>query len=146
MTTIVGSVLHAYRDAVIAAIERLRYATAPLGPDDIYFRPKDVVDAEELIAEVERVFAGSADTEPAQCVWRQDDLEGVFTTTCGEAFEFIDGIDGTPTGNHVRFCRYCGRPVVEKLYVEPIDDEAGGEEDSISDTQLASERGYGGDV
>jgi hypothetical protein len=121
------SVLHrAYRDSVLAAIERLRYSVG--SETDNFEHLVDVVDAEELIAEVERIFAGTGDA--VRCVWRQDDLEGMFTTTCGGAFEFIDG---TPTENGVRFCCYCGRPATEKLYVESIDDETESEEDAESE-------------
>lgn len=48
------------------------------------------------------------------CTWAED-WEGVWRTTCDNAFEFM--VDG-PTENGVKFCCYCGKPVDVKPYLE----------------------------
>ena len=40
-----------------------------------------------------------------ECVWRPDD-DGVYHTTCGNAFTFIDA---GPKENHMTYCCYCGK-------------------------------------
>lgn len=44
----------------------------------------------------------------AECVWSDD--EGCWATGCGHYFEINDG---TPSENGMRFCAYCGKPLVE---------------------------------
>lgn len=53
------------------------------------------------------------------CNWTED-WEGNWNTECGEMFVFIDG---GPEENRIRFCCYCGKPIVVQKYVEPVDDE-----------------------
>ena len=47
-------------------------------------------------------------TEP--CRWVEDE-DGDWVTSCGEYFIIIN--DGRPTGNRMRFCCYCGKPLQE---------------------------------
>lgn len=67
--------------------------------------------AEEIVlGAYERLLAtarkGLEDAERlGECVWKPDD-DGVYETTCGQAWVFEDG---TPKENHARFCPYCGR-------------------------------------
>jgi hypothetical protein len=42
------------------------------------------------------------------CIWKQDE-DGVYQSGCGDAWVFEDG---TPADNHVRFCPFCGLPLV----------------------------------
>ena len=48
-------------------------------------------------------------TDQTTCTWTEDD-DGNFETTCGEMFVLITG---TPYENSMRFCCYCGSPLVE---------------------------------
>lgn len=41
------------------------------------------------------------------CMWTPDE-DGAYHTSCGEAYQFIDG---GPAENSQRFCGYCGRPL-----------------------------------
>ena len=43
------------------------------------------------------------------CRWREDE-DGVWATSCGQAWEFTDG---GPAANRVRYCYHCGRVVME---------------------------------
>ena len=43
------------------------------------------------------------------CQW-EDDINGVWETECGNEFELIEG---TPVGNNMKYCCYCGRPLEE---------------------------------
>ena len=52
---------------------------------------------------------------PAECRWHED-RDGNYATACGGLF-CLD--EGTPAENHMRFCCYCGRPLVAVLYEEP---------------------------
>ena len=36
--------------------------------------------------------------------------EGIWETLCGNAFTFVEG---TPQDNKIKFCCYCGRPIVQ---------------------------------
>jgi hypothetical protein len=47
--------------------------------------------------------------ESPVCEWKQDDLDDLWETSCGQAWTFIDG---GPEDNHVRFCHSCGRKVL----------------------------------
>ena len=46
----------------------------------------------------------------AGCVWTSQEWEDSWDTSCGESLVIIDG---TPSHNSMRFCCYCGRPLVE---------------------------------
>jgi hypothetical protein len=39
------------------------------------------------------------------CIWTENE-DGIYETSCGNAFEFMEG---TPERNHIRFCPYCGK-------------------------------------
>ena len=45
------------------------------------------------------------------CVWKPDQ-DGVFETSCGQAFAFTDG---SPEENGARFCLYCGGSLREAV-------------------------------
>lgn len=48
------------------------------------------------------------------CDWRQEDWDNdCWQTTCGEAFSIIEG---KPSENNMKFCCYCGKPLVEHPY------------------------------
>ncbi len=36
--------------------------------------------------------------------------EGIWETLCGNAFMFVEG---TPQDNKIKFCCYCGRPIIQ---------------------------------
>jgi len=46
----------------------------------------------------------------ADCIWMEDD-DGIYQTSCGNAFEFMNG---TPDDNHMKFCPYCGKLLRQK--------------------------------
>jgi hypothetical protein len=50
------------------------------------------------------------------CHWDQesDEFCDNWETDCGQTFVFEDG---TPEENSHRFCSYCGKPIVQRLYV-----------------------------
>ena len=54
------------------------------------------------------------------CNWKMD-YEGNYQTDCDQMFFFVDDA-GTATENQVKFCGYCGRPLVDIPYVEPEDE------------------------
>lgn len=51
---------------------------------------------------------------PPPCTWSQN-AEGNWETSCDEVYCIADG---TPAENRMKFCTYCGLPVVEKVYEE----------------------------
>ena len=57
------------------------------------------------------------------CVWSEDD-EGNWFTNCDNAFTFIDG---SPYGNEMKFCCYCGKGLAQDKYHEPEANEGKGE-------------------
>jgi hypothetical protein len=49
--------------------------------------------------------------EPATCTWTRGEYEDtVWATSCSQLF-ILD--DGTPADNDMKFCAYCGKPLVE---------------------------------
>jgi len=48
------------------------------------------------------------------CTWTQD-IDGNWETSCDEVYCIADG---TPAENRMKFCTYCGAPIVEKVYEE----------------------------
>jgi hypothetical protein len=44
-------------------------------------------------------------SERGDCIWAEDE-DGIYHTSCGDAFEFMNG---TPDDNHIKFCPYCGK-------------------------------------
>ena len=53
------------------------------------------------------------------CIWTFDDIDGKRDTACGEAFCFIDG---NPSDNGMKFCPYCGKPLVTLAALGAVDD------------------------
>jgi len=49
------------------------------------------------------------DGELNHCRWAQDDEEGYWQTSCGRYYEINEG---TPAENGMKFCTYCGNPLV----------------------------------
>lgn len=45
------------------------------------------------------------------CMWSDDD-DGTFFTDCGNAFVLNEGI---PSDHKMKFCCYCGKPLVENI-------------------------------
>jgi hypothetical protein len=43
------------------------------------------------------------------CIWTEDE-DGIYHTSCGESFEFMNG---TPEDNHIKFCPYCGKLILD---------------------------------
>lgn len=50
------------------------------------------------------------------CVWRENQ-DGYWETGCGNVFVLGDG---TPPENKMVYCCYCGAPLQELLYQEPL--------------------------
>jgi hypothetical protein len=48
------------------------------------------------------------------CEWYQDE-EGLYETSCGHYFEVTSG---SATENRMKFCCYCGQPMVDIPHVE----------------------------
>jgi len=46
-----------------------------------------------------------------RCIWKEDDDEGMWETSCQEAFCFIEG--GVKE-NGMIYCPYCGKKIKEK--------------------------------
>ena len=63
------------------------------------------------------------DTPPAECNWAQDD-EGseVWHPSCGRGMFSLT--EGGPKDNGMKFCCYCGKPLVESPWTEPADPDA----------------------
>jgi hypothetical protein len=57
--------------------------------------------------------------QPNECHWYQDGDEdsGTYMASCSRRYFVLD--DGTPAGNRMSHCCYCGKPLVEV----PIDPE-----------------------
>ena len=58
--------------------------------------------------------------EEAVCNWHQDDDDGTWATDCGGIFVIIEG---TPSDNKMKFCAYCGKPLVEHPFVDSEDEQ-----------------------
>lgn len=57
-----------------------------------------------------------------QCAWIEDS-DGVWETECGEAFYF--DTEGPPSSHRMKFCTFCGKPLVESLYDKEAERKAG---------------------
>ena len=57
------------------------------------------------------------------CTWNQNE-DGAWETGCDNCFEITNG---TPRENSMAYCTYCGKPLLEIGFTEPVDDT----EDSI---------------
>ena len=50
--------------------------------------------------------------QPEACTWTQtDDEDGIWSSSCGELWSFIDG---GPKENRVSYCHHCGKKVEVK--------------------------------
>ena len=54
-------------------------------------------------------YAAGREARPV-CLWHN--VDGCWETTCGNAFEINDG---TPAGNNMTYCCYCGGKVEEEI-------------------------------
>ena len=65
-------------------------------------------------------------TPKSVCTWTEDDLDGVWRTDCvdsdGKHGAWVFNVGG-PSANGMRFCCFCGGPLIEKPYVWETDDE-----------------------
>jgi len=54
------------------------------------------------------------------CIWTYDGLcADYWSTECGEFFVLIDG--ATPTEDKMKFCPFCGRPIIEIVVEDAVD-------------------------
>ena len=53
------------------------------------------------------------------CTWQEDE-DGVWWTNCNEGHVLLEG---SPYENLMTYCCYCGQPLLESPYTEPLDDE-----------------------
>lgn len=49
------------------------------------------------------------------CRWKED-FDGIYHTDCDNEFIMLEG---TPVDNNMRFCCYCGKPLVAVRFVDP---------------------------
>lgn len=55
------------------------------------------------------------------CEWSQDGEESdCWITDCGQNF-YLE--DGTPLGNGLKFCCFCGGPLIEELWTDEEDED-----------------------
>ena len=59
--------------------------------------------------QMQQAYAAGREARPV-CLW--NNVDGCWETTCGNAFEINDG---TPAGNHMAYCCYCGGKVEEEI-------------------------------
>lgn len=53
-----------------------------------------------------------------ECHWSQDGEDSdTWATQCSHYFTLIEG---TPGDNHMRFCCYCGRPLVQLVFEDEV--------------------------
>ena len=51
---------------------------------------------------------------PTKCVWEFDyDETYSWITSCGKKFYIVEG---TPVENEMKFCPYCGKKIVTRIY------------------------------
>ena len=58
--------------------------------------------------QMQQAYAAGRESLPV-CIWH---LDGFWETTCGNAFEINEG---TPSGNDMKYCCYCGGKVEEDI-------------------------------
>jgi hypothetical protein len=58
--------------------------------------------------------------QPNECRWLQDGDEdsNIYMASCNRRYFELE--DGAPTDNHMKYCCYCGKPLVE-VPIEPED-------------------------
>lgn len=60
-------------------------------------------------------------SEPDTCEWRGEDYDSdEWVTSCKKSFCLMEG---TPAENDMRFCCYCGKPLVTVPFAFDDDDE-----------------------
>jgi hypothetical protein len=59
----------------------------------------------------DRLFKALGNEGPKTCEWKQDE-NGAWWTDCGNGFEFNN--EGSPKDNKMKFCCYCGKPLIQK--------------------------------
>ena len=79
---------------------------------------------------INKVGCASHSEFRADCIWTEDD-DGIYLTSCENAFEFMNG---SPEDNHMKFCPYCGKLLRQK----------GGKKfrDTTNDDENVDYRGY----
>lgn len=90
--------------------------------------PTTIADGETYPEALQRRYAEEeqvehkhiADADKMVCNWHQDDDDGTWATDCGGVFVIIEG---APSDNEMKFCAYCGKPLVEHSFVELEDEE-----------------------
>jgi hypothetical protein len=85
--------------------------------------PRSELDkARESIATLTRELEAVREEKSQPCRWTQeDDSESdTWSTSCGQYYVINDG---TPRENDMKFCSFCGKPLIEEPYVEPPDEE-----------------------
>jgi hypothetical protein len=55
-----------------------------------------------------------SEKESMACTWAENE-DGYYDTECDNTFILTEG---TPDQNNMRFCTYCGRPLVERGYAQ----------------------------
>lgn len=75
------------------------------------------------------VFRGGGHSVSESCTWTKWPDVDTWDTQCGDAFVFIDG---TPTENSMKFCCYCGKPLMEKQASQEEFEDVWGREDEPS--------------
>jgi hypothetical protein len=71
----------------------------------VAFMQAEIDDWRELLRDAQEVVPSAVEV----CTWKLDGWdEGIWQSSCGEAWSFIDG---GPVENRVRFCHGCGKPV-----------------------------------
>lgn len=59
----------------------------------------------------------SSDDSYEICIWKEQEDGAYWSTSCGKAFSLEDG---TPSHNKMKFCCYCGLPLVESILTKEI--------------------------
>lgn len=97
-------------------MDRMLYAYSLL-PDDVK-RTLSINALAEMRKALNLTFIPTPDTEPRPvptCDW-QEDADGIWETSCGEAWVCTEG---TPAENNMKFCHSCGKHLKEHRYAEP---------------------------
>ena len=55
-----------------------------------------------------------------ECIWKETYWEDCWETSCGNAWSLNEG---KPSENSMRFCLYCGKPLVEVLLLDELSEE-----------------------
>ena len=85
--------------------------------------------------------SGMDDFMRENCIWTQDE-DGVWDTSCDNAFTLIEG---TPANNSMHYCCYCGHPLEQVLYTLSSDEIGDGMTDAEADADTLKSAGMGTD-